>query len=144
MSVYVHHGSHSTPDVCGMRLFIELSLYRIYLCVIIITIVRERRMTHIICIITLKALRWCSREIPFGTDDIITSKGFHFNSVLLGFPHLKYEKMYNDGYVNTVSNNQDLTPQSCPRAAKSSLNLCCGLGNTSISSMAVSVSRICV
>ena len=29
-SVYVHHGSHSTPDVCGMRLFIELSLYRIY------------------------------------------------------------------------------------------------------------------
>ena len=64
--------------------------------------------------------------------------------ILLGFPHLKYEKMYNDGYVNTVSNNQDLTPQSCPRAAKSSLNLCCGLGNISISSMAVSVSRICV
>ena len=59
------------------------------------------------------------REIPFGTDDVITRKGFHFQCTLPGLPHPNTRKstMNNIGYVNTVSNNQDLTPQSGPKSS---------------------------
>ena len=62
-----------------------------------------------------------SREIPFGTDDVITCKAFYFNCINFyrGFPiqNTRKSTMNNIGYLNTESKNQDLTPQSSPKSS---------------------------